>query len=94
MNGKAKPIDQIMFQNVYLNTKNVKRGSIIPFGETGLDMSLATVHLSASDIISPQLANRCTLATNNSIHLWRTSDIFVNGDGNYVIHYDVSFNYT
>jgi len=53
INAKAKPIHQIIFQNVYFNTKNVKRGSVIPFYETALEMSSATVHLSASEIISP-----------------------------------------
>lgn len=83
-----------MFQNVYFNTKKIQRGSVIPFNEAGLDVSQATITLSPSEIISPQQANRCTLATDNSINLWRTSDIFVNGDGSYVVHYDVSFNYT
>ena len=83
-----------MIQNVYFNSTKIRRGSIIPFNESGFDMSQSTIHLTTSEIISPQAANRCTLSTNNAINLWRTSDIFLNGDGNYVMHYEVSFNYT
>ena len=57
-------------------------------------MREAKIHLSSSEIISPQLANRYTLATDNSINLWRTTDIYVNRNGDLITHYDVSFNYT